>query len=265
VRTEYLFILADDRLTETQVDAAKIPANYSHAFPIIIGETFKGCEEQVIPWDRFESLFGGAIFSTWPTEPEFSDNLLKLGNGELPKDLIGKTDDLFEEYVRIALEFIFGTRVARYGQERAFEAKADGIILQNPGFYALYDAKSYKNGFEINLTEIQKLKSYVDDFDARYRAILTRLNSFILISGTFPQRKSTLENKSKTLISMCNVPLSCLSAETLVGITEIISENPRIRKSVNWARVFSEPVVKLSMVKQEFNSIAKDGIIKGAG
>ena len=84
-----------------------------------------------IEWDRFLNLFGGPIFGLSPLESDFGTQLNQLGQNKLPLGLEGKADDLFELYVRNAFEFIFGCKVIRYGQDRRFETRPDGIILQS--------------------------------------------------------------------------------------------------------------------------------------
>ncbi len=143
----YCFALAEDHFGESQIAAARIAAEHHHAQLVLIGQNES--HFPTVAWDRFINLFGGPVFSTSPLEPDFAEHLIALGHNQLPASLQGRADDLFEAYVRVALEFVLGTRVVRYGQDRRFEARADGLVLPYHNFAALYDAKAYQEGYEV--------------------------------------------------------------------------------------------------------------------
>ena len=116
--------------------------------------------------------------------PEFIENLVILGHNQVPENLSGKADDLFEIYVHTALEFILGGRVVRYGQARLFEERPDGLAIPNPHFVALYDTKAYTNGYKVTENSIRQFESYINYFVSIY-SDWYKLNSFINISGEF--------------------------------------------------------------------------------
>ena len=255
----YSFAIAEAHLTNNQVDAAKIAADYYNTQLIIVGSCDK--EVPMVDWSQFINLFGGAVLSTSPLESAFRDQLLILAYNQLPSGLEGKADDLFEIYIQIALEFILGGRVVRYGQSRQFEARPDGIAIPSLDFSALYDAKAYSDGYKITSASMRQFKSYVDDFSQRYQSYLPRLNVFLVISGKFPHRSRTLEERSRELFSQCRVPLACLTANSLIRILEIIADYPQFRRSVNWSRVFADPIIKPDRVMQEIKAITSDQVI----
>lgn len=256
----YCFVLAEDRLSAAQVEAARIAADYHGAQLVLIGHS----DEQVliVDWQRFVSLFGGPVLSTHPTESSFANELIQLGHNQLPEGLQGKPDDLFERHVRVALEFLLGGRVIRYGQDRRFEARADGIVLPTLDLSALYDAKAYSEGYKITANSIRQFKSYVEDFTSRYRAYLSNLKTFLVISGHFPQRESTLAGRARDLLDECRVPLCCVSASALGEMVQLLSCSPQLRWSIRWSRIFADPVVKPEKVLQEIEAITKDQIIR---
>jgi hypothetical protein len=257
----YCFAIAEDTLTETQVDAAKLAANYYNAELIVIGL----CDVAIptVDWVRFINLFGGPVISTSPLEPSFAEELIVLSYNKLPKDLQGKPDDLFEIYVQAALEFILGGRVVRYGQKRQFEARPDGIAIPSINFSALYDAKAYANGYTLTSNSIRQFKAYVEDFSHRYKNYLPQLNVFIVISSKFPHKPQTLESRSRELFSECHVPLSFLTSDSLAKIIKIISDYTQFRRSINWARIFADPIVRPENVEHEIEVITKDQVITG--
>jgi hypothetical protein len=126
----YCFAIADEFLGHGQVATAQIAADHHQAQLILIGPNESNLP--TVEWDRFINLFGGPVFSASPFEPDFAEHLIALGSNQVPEGLEGRADDLFEVYVRIALEFVLGTPVRRYGQNRRFEIRPDGIILPLP-------------------------------------------------------------------------------------------------------------------------------------
>jgi hypothetical protein len=147
VAHRYCFALFEDNFSPGQVETVRIEAEHYSAEPVLVGEGITDMPN--LEWDRFTSLFGGPVLSLKPFEPRFREHLCQLGHNRLPEELEGKADDLFEVYVREALEFVLGERVVRYGQERLFEARPDGLVLPSRNFYALYDAKAYSEGYPV--------------------------------------------------------------------------------------------------------------------
>lgn len=255
----YCFALAENALGDAQVAAAKIAADHYHAQLILISSS--DSKFPTVEWSRFINLFGGPVFSRTPLDPAFCSELIDLGHNRLPKGMSGKADDLFEAYVQSALEFILGSKVKRYGQERRFEARPDGIVLAEQGFSALYDAKAYSGGYDVTLDSIRQFKSYIDDFSRRYSSFLPRLNTFMVISGKFANQERSLIERSRDLSAECNVPLCCLTAVALAEIIQLLSTHPRVRHSINWARIFADPVVDPKRVQKEVRAIVRDGIV----
>lgn len=257
-KQKYCFALADGYLGEGQIGGMKIAASHSNAQLIVIGETSE--ELPQIEWLRFINLFGGPVFSGVPIEPAFTDQLVTLAFNKLPDGLQGAPDDLFEGYVQAGLEFIFAGRVIRYGQERRFEARPDGLVMPNPHFTALYDTKAYSKGYEITLDTLRQFSSYVKDFQRRYGQYRQRLNAFIVVSGAYPHRSSTLAGRSREMLADCGVPLAFLTAQDLAATVEKLREIPVLRRSINWARIFSEPIVKPKQVQTEIDNLLKDRV-----
>lgn len=252
----YCFAVFEDEFGPAQIEAIKIAAKYHGAAPVLVGEGV--ADLPTLEWNGFISLFGGPIFSLKPFEPQFREHLHELGHNRLPEGLKGKADDLFEVYVREALEFVLGERVVRYGQERLFEARPDGLVLPSQGFYALYDAKAYGDGYPVTQDSLRQFGSYVKDFSKRYGTYLQRLNSFLVISGEFTQGDKALDSRSRDFMAENQVPLSFMTTDTLGEIIEVLAETPVIRRAVNWSRVFSDSVVRPSLVRSEIGLVLRD-------
>jgi hypothetical protein len=259
----YAFAVCEDPLlTVAQVEAASISAKNDSARLVVVGHT-EDKQGPSVEWDRFLNLFGGAIHSTAPLDPEFGANLITLGKNALPAGLVGRPDDLFEVFVQVGLEFILGGRVLRYGQDRRFEARPDGLALPSLAFRALYDAKAYKDGYPVTADSLRQFRSYVEEFERRYKAYLPRLKSFIVVSGDFDRGNAALQRRYEEFITDPGIPLSFLRAEALAGIIRMIADVPAIRSSINWGRVFARSVVDPSHVQEEIDAVRKDRIIPG--
>lgn len=258
----YCFALSESTFSQQQIEAAKIASIHHTAQLILVGSGVY--DVPTVTWDRFVNLFGGPIFSMSPLEPEFGKNLVQLGHNQMPVGLEGRADDLLELYVHAALEFTLGGRVIRYGQERRFEARPDGLAIPGSNFTALYDAKAYTEGYEVTIEAIRQFSSYVNEFKSKYEAYLPRLNSFLVISGSFPHNDEILDRRSRDFLAVCGVPLSFITAETLAQIVSLLTEHTATRRSINWSRIFTNPVVKYQQVESEVKVLHRDGIIRGA-
>jgi hypothetical protein len=255
----YCFVIAEEVLSSTQIEGARIAATHENAILVLVGPV--DTKDASIPWKRFLNIFGGPVLDMTPLEPEFPDRLVQLGHNILPSGLQGEPDDLYELFVRAALEFVLGTRVIRYGQDRLFEARPDGISLPDHGFTALFDAKAYAGGYEVTTTTLRQLREYVIDFSNRYNAYLPRINTFMLISSAFQQKDDALVTKSRDLIASCGVPITFVTSNILAQIIQIFLEHPAARRSVNWSRIFADPILEIGRVQTEVRAVLHDGII----
>ena len=262
-RHRYAFALADERaLAEAEIGSARIIAEDRGEQLVVIGSA--RADVTAVPWERFANLFGGPVSATSALEPGFTEALRTLGRNELPPGLVGQPDDLFEEYVRAAFEFIFAGRVIRYGQERRFEKRSDGIALPNDRFRALYDAKAYEHGYPVTADSVRQFASYIEEFKQRYEPYIPRQHAFIVVSATFAQGEAALRNRSTELLAQCGVPLACLTAEVLGEIIRMVSAEPAARRAINWPLVFSRAVVDAKMVSTEIEAIRNDGVARRA-
>jgi hypothetical protein len=255
----YCFAIAEGVIASVHVEGARIIAGHEQATLVLVGPTALG--EPAIPWRRFMNLFGGPVLDSTPLEPDFSARIVELGHNRLPEGLEGEADDLFELYVRAALQFVLGTRVIRYGQSRLFEARPDGISLPEQGFTALFDAKAYADGYEVTLTTLRQLRDYVDEFTRRYNAFLPRLNTCMLVSGSFRQGEDALTDKSRDLFAQCGVPITFITAEALAQVVALLAEYPAARKSLKWSRVFADPILRVRKVQAEIGTVLRDSIL----
>ncbi len=263
VAQRYCFAIFEDKFSPIQVEVVQIAAKHHAAEPVLVGQG--AAEVPTLEWERFMSLFGGPVFSRKPFEPEFREHLRELGYNRLPEGLKGGTaDDLFELYVKEALGFILGQRVVRFGQDRRFESRPDGLALPSQGFYALYDAKAYRDGYEMDQNGFRQFGSYVTEFQKRYGTFRQRLNSFLVVSGKFKQGERALDRRSRDFLAEYGVPLCFLTADALGEIIEILSERSVVRRAINWSRVFSDSVARPSLVREEVRTVLRDEMTGGS-
>jgi hypothetical protein len=259
-RHKYCFALADaSPFGAEQVEAIRIAAGQHDCGLVFVGQAT--ADEPTLSWERFLGIFGGPVFGTSPLEPDFADQLKELSRNRRPAGLQGKPDDLFEAYVRVALEFMLGTRVIRYGQERLFESRPDGVILPHNAFSALYDAKAAEDGYDIVLDSVRQFGSYVRDFQGRYQPFLPRLNAFIVISGAFKQGRSAMEERNRDFQAEHGLSLSFVTAPSLCEIIAEVAKHPRARRSLHWGRVFADPLVSPDRVRADISAIVKDMVV----
>jgi hypothetical protein len=259
VAQRYCFAIFEDEFSPTQVEIVQIAAKHYAAEPVLVGPGM--ADVPTLEWERFMSLFGGPVFSRKPFEPQFREHLRELGRNRLPEGVEGKADDLFELYVKEGLGFILGQRVVRLGQDRRFQSRPDGLALPSQGFYALYDAKAARDGYEVDQNGVRQFGSYVTEFHNRYSTYRQRLNSFLVVSGKFKQRDQALDRRSKDFLAEYRVPLCFLTADALGEMIEILSQKPVVRQAINWSRVFSDSVARPSLVRKEVLTVLGDEMV----
>lgn len=215
----------------------------------------------VLSYDQFVDRLGGTIRSFLPLEPNFGERLRILGDNQLPKGLVGKPDELFESYVHAGLQFIFRSRVVRYGKLRSGEAVADGLATTPTAPLLLYDAKAAKGGYEMVKDEERKFEDYVREFHGRYEAAVGRLTAIVVISGAFADKPPALMRRFTQVLAATQVPLVFMDAATMAEIVAIMVNEPMFRPTVDWRLVFSEPIVRVAAVADELAARRRDGVL----
>lgn len=255
----YAFALSEGaKLVEAQVRGVEVAASHHNAVPVYIAREADG--QEVVEWERFVSLFGGPVFSASPLDLDFRSKLTTLGQNKLPLGLEGRPDDLFEAYVNVALEFVMWGKVVRYGQDRRFEARPDGLVMGSD-FYALYDAKASHSGYDLSTTSTRQFADYIRDFHGRYRAFISQFNTFVVVSHSFQQGRDALLGRSRDLQAECGVPMAFLTADVLADIIEVLSSNPAIRGAIPWRRVVLDVIIDSVRIRDVIEAIMKDQII----
>ncbi len=255
----YLIVLADRNIEESHLEEFRNLANRESASLIIIGETEDRIPEPVYTFDRFISRFGGPVSSLVPLRTTFEDEITALGQNELPRGLSGYPNELFEEYVGAALQFMTGRLIIRYGKDRRFESVPDGIAISCRK-YVLYDTKASKAGFKFEQETLRQFADYVEDFNKRYGTAHGTPYSFVCFSGLFRDSIESLHRRSQELYAKCSVPLACFDSRTVASICRLLSKIPKIRQAIDWERIFASPIVQLTDVQTATDAAERDGL-----
>jgi hypothetical protein len=261
VPTYYVFVLPQTRLASPSARAIARHATERGAYTVVIADELP--EDRLgMDWPTFQARLGGPIKAWLPLEPSFAADLDALGHNQPIAGVEGRPDELFEEYVHVALQFLLESRVIRYGQKRRGQALPDGVGLGRNGPTLLYDAKAYENGYAVTLDSVRQFSSYVRDFNRKYEHYVERVHAFLVVSGHSAAEPRTLEDKSNQMYSECGVRLAFLTAPELGAAVQLLAKSPTHRRSVNWREVFGRTIVTASDVQRSLAAALEDQVIR---
>lgn len=259
---QYSIAFTTSPLTRGEVAAFIKGAHHHAAIPIIVGEVEHVTSNiTVISLSQFYDRLGGSISSTLSLQPSYPQMLTELGRNRLPNGLSGKADDLFELYVHAGIQFLFQTRVMRYGQERLFQAVPDGLVLGHGAPLTLYDAKAYADGYPVNKNSARQFSDYVRDYYKRYGHGYGDVYAFLVVSGSFRVGPKALASRSQEMYAECRTALSFLDATELGRLVAMFVESPAYRQTIDWKRVFARPVVLSADVHTDLDQRLQDGVL----
>jgi len=257
----YSVLLSEKTPSTGVLETLRRTATRNKSKPFIICETELNLEYDSYTFDEFYEKIGGVVNIGLVLNPNLSKIMIELGHNILPNGLEGKPDDLLEIYSKECFQFLFKTPVRRYGKDRSFESLPDGIVLGNNSTAFLFDSKAYKDGFDFSSDDINRFEKYVNDFKTRYGRLF-EIKSFLIISGEFNDSDKSIQNRSFELMSRVQVPISCISSGDLAKMVITILNNSSFQQSINWNRIFVNPVIKLSNLTTQINKLKKDKIIE---
>jgi hypothetical protein len=180
----------------------------------------------------------------------------------LPTGLLGRSDEVFEDYVGAGLEFLVCHRVAKYGHRRRGESMADGVSFLDPGL-VMYDAKAAAGGYEVSLETVRQSADYISDFVTRYNKVVKRVTVFLLVSSSFSNTRESLEDRSMELFSRVGTVMSFLDADTLANAVEHFVHHPRTRQSTDWMKILTMRNPTLRAIKAAAQAKRYDDSLSG--
>jgi hypothetical protein len=208
-------------------------------------------------WDKLQILIDPGIY----LRKDITEILDQLGHNMLPTGFVGDPSDLFEIYSKESLQFILGGRGRRYGKERSFESVPDGAVISVKRLSVLFDAKAYKEGYNVSADEVKRYESYVNDFNDKYSMFTNRIFSFVVVSGHFTVGEEALAERTKEMYSRCQTILTFISASELGESIKFLNDNAVMIDSIDWKKILVNPVYKIKHLQDSVKKIAKDKIL----
>jgi hypothetical protein len=258
----YEFALCEQSLRSSEIAAIRRHATHEKAIAVIVGCSETPPEIPELQWNQFLGRCGGAVKSWLPLQPDFGVHLNELGHNRSVSGLLGRPDELFEQYVHAGLQFILADQVVRYGQNRRGEILPDGgaFSRRNPLF--LYDAKAYESGYPLSRDSIRQFGDYVRRFHQKYEASVGRLAAFLVVSGHFADDSPALIRYSQDLQADSGVPLAYLAAAELAQVSAALSERPAFRNILDWNRIFSRVIISFEEVRRHLIAAERDRLVR---
>jgi hypothetical protein len=210
---------------------------------------------------EFFAVLGGEVSVDRILRADLREVLVELGHNRLPQGFVGSPDDLLEDYSKECLQFLLECPVRRYGQERKFEKRPDGLALGRRDLNLFFDSKAYGDRFHPSADDIRRFATYVDDFNNAYAAFVGCISTFVVISGSFSENREAVLEKSNDLLALCHTPLSCISSATLAEMVQLSRSAGQARGTVDWKRVFVPGLVETSRLESQLSKVQKDRII----
>ena len=248
-------ILLSEAPSINAVEMLRRIASETHSQPLLV--TTRSVKDiPTLKPAKFFDLLGGIVRSDRLIRDDLSSVLNAFGQNRLPKGFIGKPETLLEEFVKDGLEFLLESRGYHYGQDRLFESVPDGVVLGKLNLY--FDGKAYRGGYHPSSDDIKRFAGYVTDFNNRYESVLGRIHAFVVVSGSFTEKKNALENKASNFYALCNTQLCCMTASDFGQIVTDVRLQCANRSAINWAGIFSQLRIKPTSIASELRRISKD-------
>jgi hypothetical protein len=257
----YSFAIFDGAPGSPSVAGFLQAAERNRRIPIVIRPESTPSVPGLLLSDFFLRL-GGPIDHSVLLRPDLCEILDQLGRNALPSGMAGKPEDLLEEFVKMCLEYLFGQKAHRWGSERRFEPLPDGVAIGPDNLVLLFDGKAYSRGFELTAEETRKAKEYVTTFNGRYGSLLAPVFAFVIVSSSFTQGEAALRDRSNELYAACQAPLCAIKAAELGAMVQLLTRNPMTRPSIQWRRVFADPVHALEQLSAQVESLDRDPLTR---
>jgi hypothetical protein len=257
----YEFALCEQSLRSSEAAAVRRHAEHDKAIPVIVGSAGTSTEVSELQWNQFLGRCGGPVKSWLPLQADFGANLIELGHNRAVPGLLGRPDDLFEQYVHAGLQFILAEQVVRYGQNRRGEILPDGGAFghRNPLF--LYDAKAYESGYPLSRDGIRQFGDYVRRFHRKYETSVGRLAAFLVVSGHFADDSPALIRYSQDLQADCGIPLAYLTAAEMAQMTMALCKRPTFRNILDWNHILSRVIISFKDIRRHLTNAEKDRLV----
>lgn len=254
---KYTFALCEGTLSEAEAKTLTKEAAARKAVPVVVADAAPlGMAH--LEWKRFLGKLGGPVDSSICFEDEYGIRLRQLAENTLPEGCSGKASDLLEDYVYAGLQFLLAGRLKRFGNNMLGKPLPDGMWFCTNQPTLLYDAKASAKGYHLGQAAVRQFSEYVGRFRRRYADYLEPVHSFLVVSAAFTGNKQEV---SDDLYAECRVKMSFLTADDLARIVATMTQQPQLRRAVDWYSVFSKTEVKYALIEAELKKIRSEGIL----
>jgi len=189
-----------------------------------------------LSWQEFLQSLGGAVPSWRALGPDYVQVLMESAANKVPAGLSGEAWQIFEDAVADGFEFILGNRVNRLGGRKRGRRVSDMVTLTPDDRVLVLDAKASSAAYNVTWGEIRPLIEYTKGQIARQRGH-SDVHGAVLVAKDFSQTQEALRKCSGDFLSDVTVPLAFLKAEALARLVSTFAQEPKLRTSVNWARI----------------------------
>jgi hypothetical protein len=190
-----------------------------------------------LSWKEFLDDLGGAVPSWRALGTDYKSVLLEAARNKKPKGLKGEAWQVFEDAVADGFEFILGNRVNRLGGSSRGKRVSD-MITQTPDQRVLViDAKASRKGFNATWPQLRPLVEYTRAQINRQRGH-SDVHGAVVVSSEYKQDIPQLRHRADDFLAEVRVPLTFVKAEHFAGLVSTLGKSPKLRTSIDWARLF---------------------------
>ena len=159
------------------------------------------------------------------------------------------TEDLSEFYIFRLFNVALALDGAEWGYRERGKPFPDGrLILPDSGKQCLYDVKSSKGPYNLDIDELRKFYDYAEEGKKKALASQKELQYFLVIANDFA---GNLEERATKFHSKVGLKLVCMLAKDICGFADSVrsnSTNPTELHLIKWSQLLSkgDPLIKLS-------------------
>ena len=216
-----------------------------------------------ISWQDFLESLGGAVPGWRALGSDYASILSESAANKVPAGLSGEAWQIFEDTVADGFEFILGNRVNRLGGKKRGKRVSD-MVTQTPDRHVLVlDAKASASPYVTTWDALRPLMEYTKAQITRQRGHFEVCGA-ILVAKDYAQKEETLKKYADDFLCDVRVPLTFLRVEELVFLISTFSQEPTLRTSVNWTRIFCRGgVLSHQQISSEIDGARTERYVRG--
>jgi hypothetical protein len=150
-------------------------------------------------------------------------------------------EDLSEFYMFRLFNVALALDGAEWGYREKGKSLPDGrLILPDTHKQCLYDVKSSKGAFKIDIDEFRKFKDYAEEGKKKALASQKEVQYFLIIANSF---EGNLKERASDFYSKVNLRLVCMLAKDICSFADSVrlhSTNPSELHLMRWSQLLSK-------------------------